>query len=58
MTTREADQIIKRGKSTTVYNKIFDETFTTIFISRDRYNLYSADGGVYDRSELVIVKQS
>jgi hypothetical protein len=55
MTTKQADKIIKTQTAVTVRNSHFGETFTATFIRRDRYNLYSADGGVFDRGELEIV---
>lgn len=56
MTTREADKIIKNQQPTTVYNSFYKETFTKVFVRRDKFKLYSADGGVFERKELEIVK--
>lgn len=56
MNTREADKIIKAGKPVTVHNPVYAETFTVKFVRRDRYNLYSENGGKFDRAELKIVK--
>ena len=58
MTPRKADQIIKKGKPVTVHNAIYNETFTRLFIRRDRRNIYSSDGGVFDRSDLEVIKES
>jgi len=55
MTGRQADKIIKAGKPVTVHNAIYNETFTTLFTERDRYNIYSVNGHIYDRVELQIV---
>lgn len=55
MTPREADKLIKTGKLTIVKNNFYNETFEAIFVNRDRYNIISRDGGVYDREELEIV---
>jgi len=56
MTTRQADKIISDGKPVTVHNSTYNETFTATFTHRDRYNIYSSDGGQYDRQELHITK--
>ena len=55
MTTREADKIIVRNQLTTVHSKHFDETFAKLFIKRDRWNIYTQDGGIYDRNDLEII---
>ena len=55
MTTREADKIIKQAKPVTVHNSHWDETFTATFVKRDRYLIYSEDGGVFERDELEVV---
>jgi len=55
MTTREADKIIKKGEPVTVHNAFYNETFSARFVRRDRYRLYSDDGGIYERNELEIV---
>ena len=57
MTTREADQIIKSGQPTTVRSTEYEETFAATFVSRSRYDIHSADGGVFDRADLVIQQQ-
>ena len=56
MTPSKADQIIKDASQVTVYNRVFGETFTKTFITRDRFNITSSDGNIYDRAELKIVK--
>jgi len=55
MTPAKADKIIREGKPVTVHNARYDETFTKTFVKRDRYSLYSDDGGVFERSDLEIV---
>ena len=55
MKTKQADKLIKAGKPVTVRNTHFDETFTTTFISRDRYTITAADGGLFERDELEVV---
>ena len=54
MTPKQADKIILQAKPVTVHNARWDETFTTTFIRRDRYSIYSVDGGVFDRGELEV----
>lgn len=49
MTPRQADKIIKAGKPVTVTNAKYGETFTAIFIKRDRTCIESADGGKFHR---------
>lgn len=56
MSPREADRIIRSGQPVTVRNEHYDETFTAEFVRRDRWNLYTADGGIYDRTELQVVR--
>lgn len=55
MTTREADKIIKAGQPVTVFTEHFRETFTTTFVSRDRYSIRDDRGHVYDRADLRIL---
>ncbi len=56
MTPREADKIIKAGRVVTVSNiRRPNEKFSRFFVKRDRWNIYSADGGVFDRGELELV---
>ena len=58
MTPRQADSIIKKGKAVTVHGKHFNETFTALFIRRDRWSIYTDSGGVFDRGDLEIVKEN
>jgi hypothetical protein len=55
MTPRQADKIISLAKPVRVRNDRWQEEFTATFVRRDRRNIYSADGGAFDRSELRIV---
>ena len=57
MTPKQADKAIETGKEITVHNPHYNETFTKLFIRRDRWNIYSADGGTFDRGDLNIVTQ-
>ena len=54
MTTKQADKVIADRKPVTVRSKHFNETFTAVFVSRDRFSIRTVDG-VYDRSDLTIV---
>ena len=56
MTTREADRIIRAGQPVTVHNPFYGETFTAVFVRRDRYNIYTEEGGKFDRKELQLQK--
>jgi hypothetical protein len=56
MTTRQADQIIRKGQPVTVRDTHFNEVFTTTFVRRDRWHLYTAKGGVYERGDLTLLK--
>jgi hypothetical protein len=56
MTPRQADKLIKDGKPVTVRNTFYDETFTAVFVRRDRWNVYTEDG-CYDRGELELVSE-
>lgn len=53
MTPRQADRIIRAGRPVAV--RTMGETFTALFISRDRWNLYTDHGAVFDRGELELV---
>lgn len=55
MSIRQADKIILANVPVTVRNTVYGETFTRTFTRRDRYSIYSNDGGVYDRAELEIL---
>ena len=55
MTPRQADQLIKNGKPVRVHNATYGETFTILLVKRDRYNVYTDTGGVFDRAELQVV---
>ncbi len=58
MTPRQADKIIKEGKKVTVMSTQFTELLPDkLFVRRDRWNIYSEDGGVYDRGDLEIITQ-
>ena len=56
MTPREADRIIKAAQPVKVSSRLEPEGFTALFVRRDRWNIYSADGGVFDRGELTLQK--
>jgi len=56
MTPKQADKIIKAGVPVTVKNFQFGETFTAIFVSRDRFSITTQDGGLYSRDDLDIIK--
>lgn len=55
MTTKQADRIIKAGNVVAVRDKQFGTCFTALFIRRDRYNIYTQDGGIFDRASLELV---
>ena len=56
MTTKQADKAIKSGQPVTLRNTQFDETFTVVIVSRDRWTVTSADGGRFERDELEVVQ--
>jgi len=51
MTTKQADKLIAAHGAVTVKSKAYGETFTALFIKRDRHNIYTMSG-VFDRSDL------
>ena len=55
MTTKQADKIIRTGAPVTVRSSHTGETFNAVFIARDRYDIRSATGGIYDRADLTVV---
>ena len=56
LTTKRADQLVKSGKPVTLFNEFYNETFTIVLVKRDRFNVYSAEGGKFDRKELQEIK--
>ena len=56
MTTRQADRIIKREQPVTVHNTRYNETFTALFLRRDRYLIYSKNG-VFERADLELLPE-
>lgn len=56
MTPREADKIIKAGKPVMVTNQFEDKPFKVVLVSRDRWNVTTADGGVFDRGDMKLVR--
>ena len=56
MTPKQADKLINSGQTVSVRNKIFRTPFTAIFVSRTRWNILAADGGLYDRGDLEIIE--
>ena len=58
MTTREADRVIRAAQPVAVQSRDFNETFTATFVRRDRHNIYSDTGGVFDRDELKLVPKN
>jgi len=56
MTPRQADKLIAGKTPVTLHNTHFNETFgPVIIIGRDRWNVFTTDGGTYDRGELEVV---
>lgn len=56
MTPREADKIIKAGKPVTVTTNLDHKPSEVMLVSRDRWNVRTADGGVFDRGEMKLVR--
>ncbi len=56
MNTRQADKVIKANSPVTVKHNPSNERFVIHIVKRDRYLLYTADGGVFDRDELTVIK--
>jgi hypothetical protein len=50
-----ADRLIAEGKPVTVKDVRRGDTFEIVVVSRDRWNIKTAAGGVFDRSDLVLV---
>lgn len=57
MTTKQADKLIADRKLITVKSKYYDEQFTVVFNRRTRFNIYTVDGGCFDRKDLELVKE-
>ena len=55
ITPRQADKIIKDGQPVKL-RSIYGETFEAIFTSRDRWHMYTADGGKYDRTDMEVIQ--
>lgn len=56
MTPREADKIIKAGKPVMVTTHLDHEPQEITLVSRDRWNVRSATGGVFDRGDMKLVE--
>ena len=57
-TIKQADKIIKAGKKVTVRDSLFHQTFTALFVRRDRWNIYCKHGGIFDRQALEVINKS
>ncbi len=55
MTPRQADKVIASGKPTMVKDA-YGDRWSAVFTKRDRRNIETADGGLFDRAELQIVQ--
>ena len=55
MTPKQADKIIASGQPVTVKSEEYGESFMVTFTERNRHSITSADGGIYDRSDLTVV---
>ena len=55
MTPRQADKLIADGARVTLRSRAFDETFSATPARRDRRNLYTVEGGCFDRADLEVV---
>jgi len=58
MTPKQADKVIKAGLPVTVHNAKYQETFTAVFVRRDRWTIETATGGRFHRDELEIIEES
>lgn len=56
MTTKQADQLITSTQEVTVKSREYDNVFQASFVSRDRFNITAADGGLYDRADLEVIQ--
>ena len=54
MTPRRADQVIEKGSEILVRTPM-DPPFHVQLVRRDRWHVYTADGQVFDRGDLVEV---
>jgi hypothetical protein len=55
VTTREIDKLIKADKSVQVYFPEYRETAILHIIRRDRWNVYTDNGGKFDRSDMELI---
>lgn len=55
MTPKQVDRAIKSGEPVTLHNARYNETFTAVLVSRDRYTVTTSTGGRFERDELQIV---
>lgn len=54
MTTRQADKLID-NKSRVILRSQSGEQFTAVLVSRDRWNVRTQDGGLFDRKDLEVI---
>jgi len=55
MTPKQADKLIAQGSAITVRSREYQETFTAVFIKRDRRSIETSTGGLFDRADLEII---
>jgi len=55
VTPKQVDRAIKSGEPVTLHNARYNETFTAVLVSRDRYTVTTSTGGRFERDELQIV---
>lgn len=56
ITPRQADKLIKSGKPIRVLGRLDgDQAYELTFVGRDRWHVYTQDGGKYDRTDLTVM---
>ncbi len=55
MTTKQADKAIKLGEPVKLRNVRYDEIFSVVLVSRDRWTVTTSTGSRFERDELEIV---
>lgn len=51
LTNKQIDTLIKSGSPVTLHNPRYNETFTVIIVSRDKFTFRTDNGGLFERSE-------
>ena len=56
LSPKQADRLIKSGDIVTLWNHRWNEVWTGVIVSRDRWCINTADGCRFERNEMYLSK--